>query len=90
MRGDGIRDVPVVVPVTGRGLNESGSADAGAILLHDQLLNAHGTLLGPRGLMSPKGRARIAASIGRDDVWMYVDDWNVHSSYGAWEPANSF
>ena len=40
--------------------------------------------------MPPKGRTRIAASIGRDDVWVYVDDWNVHSSYGAWEPANSF
>jgi hypothetical protein len=73
-----IRHVRVVVPVAGRRLDERSLADASAVLLDDQLLDADRSLPGPRRLMAAKRGARIPRGIGGDHVGVDVDDRNVH------------
>ena len=75
---DSIGDIGIVMSVAGRRLDERGLPHARAILLHDHLLNAHGPIPRPRGLMAADWRARIAQRVVGDDMWMDVDDFSSH------------
>jgi len=66
------------MPIAGRRLDERSLPHARAILLHDDLLNAHGPIPRPGGLMAADWRARIAQGISGDDMWMDVDDFSNH------------
>jgi hypothetical protein len=79
---DGICDIGIVMSIAGRRLDERGLLHARAILLHDHLLNAHGPIPRPGGLMAADWRARIAQRIGGDDMWMDVDDFSSHRVSG--------